>query len=367
VWRQVLSTKEAALLWFPVPVEKTQTGTKLKNKITDFVNNTIGNKFHERYGFKSKFKLRSAIFSPLLGDILYPYFDETGDMLAFSREYSRTDDKKTKHQYFETYTDSNQYLWSLETEGWTLVKGYPKMIEIGKIPVVYVQQASFEWEDVQGLIDRLEKLLSNFADTVDYHAAPKIFVTGELKGFGKKGESGTIIEGEDGSTAEYLAWEFAPEAVRLEIETLLKLIYTLTQTPDISFDSVKGIGAVSGIALKILFLDAHLKVKDHQEDFDDYEQRNINVIKAFIGKFNTSLASECESLEIEPEITPFMIEDELSLITLLTTANGNKALVSQKLSAKLSNLAQDPEADFAQIEAEAKTESTFTIGEPTVV
>ena len=363
VARQAFSTKEVAELWFPVPVAKTQTGSKIK----DFINNVVGNTFHENYGFKSKFKLRSAIFSPLFGDTLYPYFDETGDMLAFSREYQRTDDQSRNHQYFETYTDTNHYLWQMLSEGWTLIEGYPKKIEIGKIPVVYGQCESFEWEDVQGLIDRLEKLLSNFADTVDYHASPKIFVSGELKGFGKKGEAGAIIEGEAGATAEYLAWQFAPEAVKLEIETLLKLIYTLTQTPDISFESVKGIGAVSGIALKLLFLDAHLKVKDHQEVFDEYLQRRVNIIKAFIGKFNTALAAECESLDIEPEITPFMIDDELSLVTLLTTANGAKPIVSQKLSAKLSGLAQDPEADFVQMEEEAKAESTFTIGEPTVV
>lgn len=50
--------------------------------------------------------------------------------------------------------------------------------------------------------------------------------------------------------------------MKLEIDTLLRMIYTITQTPDISFDTVKGIGAVSGVALKLLFMDAHLKVQD---------------------------------------------------------------------------------------------------------
>ena len=180
-----------------------------------------------------------------------------------------------------------------------MVEGYPKKLTIGKIPIVYGHQELFETEDVDALIARLEKLLSNFADTNDYHASPKIFVKGALTGFSKKGEAGAIIEGEENSDAKYLAWQNAPESVRLEIETLLKFIYTISQTPDISFDSVKGLGALSGISLKLLFMDAHLKVQDKKEVFDEYLQRRVNVIKSYIGSFNLNLQNACEEMEIE--------------------------------------------------------------------
>ena len=63
VARAIYSSTESAELWYPV-----EKPTK-------------------NYGFDSTHKLRVAIFSPLFGDRLYPYFDETGDMVAFSREY----------------------------------------------------------------------------------------------------------------------------------------------------------------------------------------------------------------------------------------------------------------------------------------
>jgi SPP1 family phage portal protein len=247
-----------------------------------------------------------------------------------------------------------------------VVAGYPRQISIGKIPVIYGHQDQFETEDVDSLIDRLETLLSNFADTNDYHAAPKIFIKGELKGFSKKGESGAIIEGEDGSEAKYLEWSSAPESVKLEIETLLKMTYTITQTPDISFDSVKGLGAISGVALKLLFMDAHLKVQDKKEVFDDYLQRRVNVIKSYIGKFNTALEKECEMIEIEPEITPYMLTNEIDEINMWLAANGNKPLVSQKQSVKSANLSQDPEADFEQIQNENAANSYVDNFEPTI-
>lgn len=62
--RATFSFGECAELWYPVP-----TAT------------------HYDYGFPCQFKLRCSLFSPAFGDTLYPYFDATGDMTAFSRAY----------------------------------------------------------------------------------------------------------------------------------------------------------------------------------------------------------------------------------------------------------------------------------------
>lgn len=341
--RATFGFKECAEFWYPVE------------------------KPNKHYGFQSKFKLRCALFSPAFGDTLYPYFDETGDMTAFSREFSRNETNKAdvSVDYFETYTDTEHWLWMRGANGFDVVEGYPKPVAIGKIPVIYARQDEFETQDVDSLIDRLETLLSNFADTNDYHAAPKIFIKGELRGFSKKGESGAIIEGEDTADAKYLEWASAPESVKLEIETLLRMIYTITQTPDISFDSVKGLGAISGIALQLLFMDAHLKVQDKREIFDEYLQRRVNVLKAYIGLFNTALEADADEMEIEPEVIPYMLTSEIDEINKWLTANGNKPLISQKQSVIAANLSQDPEADFEQMQDESSRDNTFTIGEPT--
>jgi SPP1 family phage portal protein len=342
VARAIYSTTEAAELWYPV------------KKPAD-------------YGFPSSFKIRVAFFSPDRGDKLYPYFDETGDMVAFSREFAIADKKGARHTYFETYTDDEHIMWVQDGATWALVDGYPKENTIGKIPVVYGRQDFVEWTDVQGLIDRLETLLSNFADTNDYHASPKIVVRGNVLGFSKKGETGSIIQldGEN-ADARYLSWEHAPESVKLEIETLLRMIYTITQTPDIAFDSVKGIGAISGIALKLLFMDAHLKVQDKMEIFDDYLQRRLSIIQAYIAQLNAKLSGACQSLTIEPEIVPYMIEDELAKVELLKQANGGKALVSQKTTVQQLGWTNDSEAEYQQILNEEAASQYSDVGNPTV-
>jgi len=214
---------------------------------------------------------------------------------------------------------------------------------------------------VQSLIERLEKLLSNFADTNDYHGSPKILVTGEVTGFSKKGEAGSILQLENGADAKYLAWEQIPEAIRLEIDTLLRQIYSLTQTPDISFDAVKGLGsAASGQSLKMLFLDAHLKVMDKMEIFDDYLQRRLNILKAFMGKMNKGFAAESEELELSPVVVPYMVNDEKDKLDNLVTSVMGGIMSKQSAVAK-NPLVEDPKEEMKLLEKEKEDQDASAV------
>lgn len=196
--------------------------------------------------------------------------------------------------------------------------------------------------------------------------SPENFCSRQDIGFARKGEAGGIIEGEEGAKAQYLSWQDAPESVKLEIDTLLRMIYTITQTPDISFDTVKGIGAVSGVALQLLFMDAHLKVQDKTEIFADYLQRRVNLLKAYFGVANLSWADAADSLLVEPEITPYIIEDEQGKINTLQNANGGKAVISHKTSIRRLGWADDVDAELQEIRADEDRENTYTEGEPTL-
>lgn len=318
-----------------------------------------------QYGFDSEFTLRVLPFSPFENNQLYPLFDMTNDLIAFSREFSFKETNGKTTNYFETYTDEQTIVWKkMEGLDWVLDETMSAKNEIGKIPVSLAFTNNTDYHDVQVLIERLESLLSNFADTNDYHGAPKIFVQGTVQGFAKKGESGALIQGSPGSTAQYLSWPHAPESVKLEIDTLFKLIYSLTQTVDTSFEAVKGLGDVSGIALELLFLDAHLKVLDKQEIFEPYLQRRINIIKAFLAKMNTSWKNEINKMKIKPIIKPFSIIDKKAIIDNLMTANGGEPIISQKTAIAQSGLVQDSEAEFIQIQQEQKAAAELSIFPP---
>lgn len=319
------------------------------------------------YGFPSSVKLRVRLLSPEWGDELFPYFDEADDMVAFSRAFMQeeigADGKAEEIEYFETYTDHLHVLWRKGKGGYEYAEGYPRANPLGKIPVVYSRQAKTEWQDVQAMIERLEVLLSKFADTNDYHASPKIIITGRVEGFLRKGESGGILEAEHGADAKYLSWQSAPESVKLEIETLLRNIYSITQTPDLSFDAVKGLGAMSGVALKLLFMDAHLKVQDKREIFDEHLQRRVSIVKAFLSVMHPPFASVADNLQVEAEITPYMISNEAEDLQYWLSANGGKPLISQLESMRAMALTSDPARDFERLQEEMGAES-FSDTEP---
>lgn len=341
VMRAVCSYKEAAECWFSVE----------KPGFT-------------KYGFKTDRKLRVQVFSADKGDTLYPKFDRTGDMIAFSRGYQVTNDDDKTIEYFETYTDEEKVVWSQNGSVWTEESREDN--PIGMIPIVYARQQEVEWADVQTEIERLESLLSQFAETNRYFSAPKIVINGKVVGWAKAGTVGEVLEmtGEN-AEAKYLTWDQAPEAVKLEIESLFNIIYSVTQTPDISFNNVKGIGALSGIALKLMFLDAHLKVMDKKEIYIPYLQRRISINCGYIGQLNTVLKKAADSVSIMPEITPYMIIDELAEAQTLTMLTGSKPVLSQKTAIGKTDMVDDTDAEYNQLQEEAKQAQERSVFEPT--
>jgi len=296
------------------------------------------------------FSMRMKLLAPSLGDKLYPVYNKVGDLIAFGREYTlREQGKEVAH--YDLYTDTAIYFGTKTDAGFTVEQ---QTNVIGKIPVIYYRQAVPDWYDVQDLIDRFEKLISNHADTNDYFGSPMVFVEGELDGFAKKGEQGKVLIGKNGAKAQYLSWDNSPESVKLELENLRSLIYGLTDTPDISFDKVKGLGNYSGIALKMLFLGAHMKASDKEETFGECIQRRINFLKAAMAKINVRLEAALP-LPIKPRFEYYLPKNDLEKIDMLVTATGSKPILSRKTAVSLNPLVEDHEAELANLDDEAGT------------
>lgn len=334
---------------------------------------TEGDEEHTNYSdTPTKFKIRVVTFSPKYGDELYPYFDDDRNMVAFSRKFMLKDETGKKVNYFETYTADAFYMWVSDAEGkqegdWQLVEGYPKPNPYHKIPIVYGFQDEPEYADVQTLISRMETMVSNFGDTNDYHSSPKIVVKGHVNSFCKKGEAGAVLELDPDASAEYLTWSQATDAIKSEYDILKEMIHTLTQTPDISWDSVKGVNA-SGTALKLMFMDAILKVKDKEEVWIDYLTRRVNVIKAILAVIDKNrFEGPARTLNVEPEIVPFIVDDETVRINNILAASGNKQIVSQRSAIEKLGWTNNVDKEMEDIEQEEVASGMIEQNEPTII
>lgn len=302
------------------------------------------------YGFDSPNKLRCRNFSPMLGDELYPLFDEFGDMVAMSVGYNRKVGKKTV-SFFDTYTADRHIKFSNESGDFAVIED--EEITVGKIPAVYVYRPTPVWEDTSKIVFEMEWAMSRNGNYLRKNSKPLFVVfANEEVGFGgdkDENESLAVLQYPKGSTAQYVTWQQAVENLKFYIQELRQSFFTQLQLPDWSYESMKS-NAMSGESRKQLFIDCQLKVKDESGRLVEFYDREVNVVKAFL-KTVTAEAyhADIEALPVEIEITPFTITDDKDTITNLMAANGGKALMSQKESIEMLGWSSDVEQTMKQI------------------
>ena len=302
------------------------------------------------YGFRSKFKLKCNTYSPMDGVSLYPLFDERGDMLAMSLEYTKKIlDKEIT--YFETYTANKHYKWKQENNrSWEEVTNEP--IVLMKIPAIYAYRDSAIYADLSYIRKEIEYTLSRNSDVIAYNSAPILKVAGGMQGKEDKGESRRVFRVENGGDVSYVSWAQSIEALKYHVETLTNSFWSQSQMPDISFEKMKNLGNIGYDARQTLLTDAPLKVGDEAGNWLELLDRESSIVKAFLSLMNVQWKEEIDNVDVENIITPFIQNDEKNEIEKLTTANGGKPILSQLESIKALGYSNDPEATLKQIQEE---------------
>jgi len=343
ILRRKLSELEVAVIWYYV---KTEEGPE-------------------------NFTLNSRIVSPELGDTLYPLFDSTGHMISFRRDYKLADNGKDV-EHSDIYTAEFEYkyikiqgLWVLDPNIVAKAKDTNEVIPANPIPniankilIEYYCQKKPVWSKVQSLVSRHETITSNHGGMNDKFGAPMFIVAGEIQGEIIDNKTGSMMQMENGGAANYAQLSSEPESISLEQKNLEKFIYTMSQTPNISFDQMMTIGAMSGFAAEMLLTDPHMAVRTEEETFGIGLQRRLNIIKAAIGALiDTSLASEARSIQLKPVITPYLPQNTTELIENLTVAvTGN--IMSKETAVAENPLVADPEEEIKRLAKDKTDELT---------
>lgn len=292
--RSWLAEQEVAEYWYVVPDDG--FWAKLKRKVAEVFGKT-----------RPEYRLKSVLWSPFRGDRLYPYFDDSGNLVALSREYKKRDLDDNEIDCFMCITADTVYQWE-NTNGWvetgTFRHGFKKM------PIIYMYRPHAYCEKIKTLRIRLEKLLSNYADCIDYHFFPILMLFGDVDQLSGELKNRIVQLTGLNANAQYLTWNQVPETVKFEVETLLSQIYGLTNTPRISFDSLKGTGnAVSGVAFDYVFMSTHLNVENLNETVGVFMQRRVNFLISALGSINTTLESASETIDVDVKMQPYRLEN----------------------------------------------------------
>lgn len=305
--RSWLSEQEVAEYWYAVKDDG--FWAILKRKIASIFGKAV-----------PEYRLKSTLWSPFRGDTLYPFFDDTGDMVAFSREYKKTNLDGTETTVFMTLTNDSIRTCIIgdNNQDEVVSHGFPKL------PVIYTYRKNAYCDVIRPIRIRIEKLLSAFGDCIDYHFFPILKLFGEVTGFSGTTRNRVVNLTGEKADAAYLTWQQAAEPIKLELETLFSRAYSMTNTPQISFENLKGTGnALSGSAFRYVFMGAHMAVENHAEEIGLFMQRRVNFLISALGTQNSRLAAPAQTIDVEVNIVPYMIDNiDDKVQTAVTAVDG---------------------------------------------
>lgn len=318
------------------------------------------------YGFKSSLRLRQRTFSPMDGHKLYPLFDDYGDMIAFSVEYT-----SNGVRYFETLTDERRIVWRNDGREWEVESD--EVHTIGKIPVVYMYRGAKFWEDSSSNVDEIEFSLSRNGNYLRRNSKPLLAVMSdkeeggfdeeeELQEYEKDSNSEfrSIFALPKGSSMNYVTWDGAPDALKFHYQTLRSLFFDSLQLPDWSHSEMKST-PMSGESRKQLNIDGKLKVLDEAGELELFLSRELSVLSSFASIMRPDLAEAFASLDVDVEIVPYEITDEKDTISNVSQAKSS-GLISQREAIAFLAWSSDPDKTLEEI----REEEAYNAGEQSI-
>lgn len=293
-----------------------------------------------------------------------PYFDAFGDMKAFTWQFLvEQNGSEVKHAY--VYTEEDVYHFDTSSGTMQPSAEDPKLAHgFGKIPIVYVTQDDVEWEIAKPMIDRIEVSMSKLGGANDYTAYPMLKLYGEVKGAPSKDDAGKVFnlpmeKDDDGKwqhgDVEFLEHSQKPESTKLELDMLEKYIYSVTSTPDISFNNMKGLGGVSGITIRLMFLDAIIKAKMNEGENSTIIDRIVNVLIAgTVTTTNTGQKNAAKETYFDISFPSILPQDLVETVDTLSKAY-ESGIMSRETAVRELSATDDSEEELAKIEDAAKT------------
>lgn len=282
-------------------------------------------------------------------DDIYTLKDQYKRLRAFAWGYYLTEEGNKTIHHIDIYTAENIYRCKRGGVGWSVeTLDNP----VGKIPVLLFEQEP-EHADVQPMIERIENMESVDADVNDRFANPAMVATAEiLNSLPKAEEEAKLFILKNGGDVRYLTWDQASESKRNQFDRLDKHILSKSFTPNIDFDNMKSLGAMSAKAIRKVMLLAVIKAERHKELHDGYMNRHASLIKAILGNvLDYRHHDQYMALELGHEFQePF--GDDVSDMLADISRQFNDGALSRETYVSLSYLVKDANAEMERIKQE---------------
>ncbi len=284
-----------------------------------------------------------------LGYTLRPMFDQYKRLMAFALGYNLVKSNGNR-RCWDIYT--NRLVCKSESGkiGWG-TQQYPNVI--GKIPLIYFQQQK-AWDGGVPRMRREEFLDSKTGDTNNYFADPMAAATADvLQSMPRQQQVGKMIQltGES-SRFEYINPPSDSVTRQDEKKDLADSILFDTFTPDFSFEKMRGIGTLTGKAIKNALKLGYIKRDNRIEIYGDLVDRLKSVVISILKLQHPDKEAQLDDLRISFEFAEPFEEDKQEYWRTIATLYQSGVLSLEK-AVELLALTDSPEEEIDMIRMEA--------------
>lgn len=256
-----------------------------------------------RSGEGNEQKVKSLVLARSTGYRLRPLIDQYGNMGGFGYGYTLCEGGRSV-QHWDFQTPDTLFYCRKAGIGWE-VGMYPN--PTGKINVIYFRQPK-AWDGVESRIEREEMLDSKTADTNNYFGDPMAAATADvIDSLADPDKPGKLIQlTGPNSHFSYINPPQAPEIRRAEKEELKQSILFDSLTPDFDFEKMRGMGTLSGAAIRNAMILGYIKRDNRKEMYGEMLGRLRNLMLAILRFMHPEQRDRIDALKVDFEFSePF--------------------------------------------------------------
>ena len=237
--------------------------------------------------------------------------DQYGRLICVAIGYRLRNAEGKTVQHWDFLMPQVTYMTTKGMIGWN-VEPYPN--PTGKINLIYYQQPK-SWDGVEPRCKREEEIDSKIGDTNNYFADPIAVATADVVSSMVDPNSTARLLQATGpnSRFEYVNPPQASELRAAEKTDLKESILFDTFTPDFSFDKLRGMGTLTGKAIRNAMILGYLKRQNRIEIYGELVDRDVKVIIAVLKFLHPTMADKLDKLRVGFEFAEPFSDDESEL------------------------------------------------------
>lgn len=276
-------------------------------------------------------------------------FDQYKNLTAFAYGYQLKENGKNV-QHWTIETADAIYECKKAMFGWQ-VDRYQN--PTGKInAIIFIQPKA--WDGAEARIKRDEMLDSKIGDTNNYYADPIAAATADvIASLPEEDKPGKLIQmPSEKSQFRYIEPPQDSATRRDEKDNLNKTILFDTFTPDFSFENMKGLGTLSGVAIRNAMILGYIKRANRLEVYEEMIERYLHLTLKVLTQIYPDKKAQIDKLVISFEFQDPFPEDATKNWTGIS-ALYNGGVISLETAVTMLALTDAPEDEIAKIQQAA--------------